>query len=66
KKEAVKVAKQKVEVLEKSELDLEKEKLSILIFKIDLPTRERIMLFGELSVVEDLESLEKLRDKIKS
>lgn len=66
KKEAVKVAKQKVEVSQKSELDLEKEKLSILIFKIDLPTRERIMLFGELSVVEDLESLEKLRDKIKS
>ncbi|MGL5935364.1 MAG: hypothetical protein ACRCZI_07045 [Cetobacterium sp.] len=66
KKEAVKVAKQKVEVSEKSELDLEKEKLSILIFKIDLPTRERIMLFGELSVVEDLESLKKLRDKIKS
>ncbi|MGL4999459.1 MAG: hypothetical protein ACRC5T_10865, partial [Cetobacterium sp.] len=51
KKEVVKVVEPKVEVLEKSELDLEKEKLSVLIFKIDLPTRERIMLFGELSVV---------------
>ncbi|MGL4947249.1 MAG: hypothetical protein ACRC4X_06280 [Cetobacterium sp.] len=66
KKEVIKVVKPKVEVLEKSELDLEKEKLSVLIFKIDLPTRERIMLFGELSVVEDLESLNKLRDKINS
>ncbi|MGL6100272.1 MAG: hypothetical protein ACRC0G_11695, partial [Fusobacteriaceae bacterium] len=64
KKEVVKVVEPKVEVLEKSELDLEKEKLSVLIFKIDLPTRERIMLFGELSVIEKLEDLKKLEKRI--
>ncbi|MGL5983390.1 MAG: hypothetical protein ACRCZR_08685 [Cetobacterium sp.] len=63
-KKVVKVAEPKVEVLEKSELDIEKEKLSILIFKIDLPTRERIMLFGELSVIDSLEDLKKLEKRI--
>ncbi|MGL5972069.1 MAG: hypothetical protein ACRCZL_08740, partial [Cetobacterium sp.] len=47
KKEVIKIVESKVEVLEKSELDLEKERLSLFILNIDLPTRERIMLFGE-------------------
>ncbi|MGL4904501.1 MAG: replication initiation protein, partial [Cetobacterium sp.] len=63
-KKVIKVAEPKVEVFEKSELDIEKEKLSIIIFKIDLPTRERIILFGELSVIDSLEDLKKLEKRI--
>ncbi|MGL4987786.1 MAG: hypothetical protein ACRC5F_00835 [Cetobacterium sp.] len=66
KKEVVKVVEPKVEVLEKSELDLEKERLSLVIFKTDLSTGERIMLFGELSAIQSLESLKKLENKINS
>ncbi|MGL4904313.1 MAG: hypothetical protein ACRC34_02280 [Cetobacterium sp.] len=66
KKEVVKVVEPKVEVLEKSELDLEKERLSLVIFKTDLSTGERIMLFGELSAIQSLEALKKLENKINS
>ncbi|MGL5903252.1 MAG: hypothetical protein ACRCZO_11260, partial [Cetobacterium sp.] len=66
KKEVVKIVEPKVEVLEKSELDLEKERLSLVIFKTDLSTGERIMLFGELSAIQSLESLKKLENKINS
>ncbi|MGL4425815.1 MAG: hypothetical protein ACRCZ0_07815, partial [Cetobacterium sp.] len=66
KKEVIKIVEPKVELLEKSELDLEKERLSLVIFKIDLSTRERIMLFGELSAIQSLESLKKLENKINS
>ncbi|MGL6130301.1 MAG: hypothetical protein ACRCZ9_01640, partial [Fusobacteriaceae bacterium] len=66
KKEVVKIVEPKVEVLEKSELDLEKERLSLVIFKTDLSTGERIMLFGELSAIQSLEALKKLENKINS
>ncbi|MGL5796888.1 MAG: hypothetical protein ACRCYT_01660 [Cetobacterium sp.] len=66
KKEVIKIVEPKVELLEKSELDLEKERLSLFILNIDLPTRERIMLFGELSAIQSLEALKKLENKINS
>ncbi len=64
KKEVVKVESSKIEIIEKNELDVEKERLSLVILNSKLPTRERIILFGELSVIENLKDLKKLEKRI--
>lgn len=65
KKELTRIAKPEFEASEKSELDIEKERLSLVILNSKLPTRERIILFGELSVIEDMEDLKELEKRIK-
>lgn len=65
KKESVKKIESEFEVSEKSELDIEKERLSLVILNSKLPTRERIILFGELSVIEDMKALKELEKRIK-
>ncbi|MGL5098863.1 MAG: hypothetical protein ACRC6B_02325, partial [Fusobacteriaceae bacterium] len=49
----------------KSELDLEKEKLSTIIMQSALATSKKIHLFGELSKIETFEELEKFKNEIK-
>jgi len=44
---------------------IEKERLSLVILNSKLPTRERIILFGELSVIEDMKALKELEKRIK-
>ena len=65
KKEPVRIVEPEIEALEKSELDIEKERLSLVILNSKLPTRERIILFGELSVIEDMKALKELEKRIK-
>ena len=65
KKEPVRIAEPEIEDLEKSELDIEKERLSLVILNSKLPTRERIILFGELSVIDDMKALKELEKRIK-
>lgn len=64
KKEKFKTNEITVEVVERSKLDIEKERLSLIILNSKLPTRERIKLFGELSTIENLKELKKLEKKI--
>ncbi|MGL5989413.1 hypothetical protein, partial [Cetobacterium sp.] len=49
----------------KSELDSEKEKLSIVVMQSELPTTKKIHLFGELSKIETFEELEQFKVLIK-
>ncbi|MGL4998770.1 MAG: hypothetical protein ACRC0V_05930 [Fusobacteriaceae bacterium] len=57
----------KSEVVEsvQSELDLEKEKLSIVVMQSGLPTTKKIHLFTQLSKIETVEELEKFRLEMK-
>ncbi|MGL6166946.1 MAG: hypothetical protein ACRC0Y_01515, partial [Fusobacteriaceae bacterium] len=56
----------KPEVVEpvESELDLEKEKLSIVVMQSGLATTKKIHLFSKLSKIETFEELEKFKVKI--
>ncbi|MEG2247195.1 MAG: hypothetical protein RSC84_07140, partial [Peptostreptococcaceae bacterium] len=56
----------KIDIIEpkKSELDIEKEKISILIKNSGLPTSKRINLMSKLSEIEKLEELEKFKNLI--
>ncbi|MEG2487119.1 MAG: replication initiation protein [Cetobacterium sp.] len=56
----------KIDITEskKSELDIEKEKISILIKNSGLPTSKRINLMSKLSEIEKLEELEKFKNLI--
>ncbi|MGL5051346.1 MAG: hypothetical protein ACRC6E_12090, partial [Fusobacteriaceae bacterium] len=48
----------------KSDLDLEKEKLSLVVMQSELPTSKKIHLFGELSKIETFEELEQFKVRI--
>ncbi|MGL5583498.1 MAG: hypothetical protein ACRDCE_21425, partial [Cetobacterium sp.] len=45
----------------KSDLDIEKEKMSLLIKNSGLPTNKRIFLMGQLADISNLEELEKIK-----
>lgn len=64
KKENLKTNEKSLENNERNELDIEKERLSLVILNSKLPTRERIVLFGELSAIENLKDLKKLEKRI--
>ncbi|MGL5357090.1 MAG: replication initiation protein, partial [Cetobacterium sp.] len=64
KKESLKNNEKPLETNKKNEFQIEKERISLVILNSKLPTRERIMLFGELSVIEKLEDLKKLEKRI--
>ncbi|MEG0578255.1 MAG: hypothetical protein RR500_10440, partial [Bacilli bacterium] len=49
----------------KSDLDIEKEKVSNLIRNSDLPTNKRLFLMGQLGEIENLEDLEKFKNNLK-
>ncbi|MGL4534143.1 MAG: hypothetical protein ACRC0V_06820 [Fusobacteriaceae bacterium] len=57
----------KPEVVEpvKSELDLQKEKLSIVVIQSGLATTKKIHLFSKLSKIETVEELEQFKVEIK-
>lgn len=56
----------KIDIIEpkKSEIDIEKEKISILIKNSGLPTNKRINLMSKLSELEKLEDLEKFKESL--
>lgn len=49
----------------KSDLDIEKEKVSNLIRNSDLPTNKRLFLMGQLADIDNLEDLEKFKNNLK-
>lgn len=58
KKESVKTV--KIETLEKTELDIEKERISLIILNSKLSTKEKMLLFRKLSVIENMKTLKEL------
>ncbi|MGX6592835.1 hypothetical protein [Cetobacterium ceti] len=60
KKESVKTV--KIETLEKTELDIEKERISLIILNSKLSTKEKMLLFRKLSVIEDMKTLKELEN----
>ncbi|MGL4393536.1 MAG: hypothetical protein ACRCSK_08935, partial [Fusobacteriaceae bacterium] len=56
----------KIDIIEpkKSDLDIEKEKVSNLIRNSDLPTNKRLFLMGQLANIDNLEDLEKFKNNL--